>query len=206
MAKLARVFDVCWKVGKSLDQIFADPTGMKRRATARKNDTADIAQLGRCHVQATQLCSAFIRVETATHRVAHRVWLLKDFFEHVMGIITFSNVFGGKLNLADRMLGAVPRKRRDLEFVSPCRDYIEIVQVNCVAGVSDDCANVAGQEIFAVTYAKHKRASPPRADHEIRDIGMDQSNAIRADHLAKRRANGCKQARFFFRDIHGAGA
>ena len=92
---------------------------------------------------------------------------------------------------------AVPGKRRDLEFVSPRRDYIEIVQVNCVAGVSDDCAHVAGQEIFAVTHAEHKRASTPRADHEIRDIGMDQSNAIRADHLAKRRANGGKQARFF---------
>ena len=89
MAKLARVFDFCWKVGKSLDQIFADPAGVKRRAAARKNDTADVAQLGRCHVQATQLCGAFIRVETAAHRVAHRVWLLKDFFEHVMGIITF---------------------------------------------------------------------------------------------------------------------
>ncbi len=44
MAKLARVFDFCWNVGKSLDQIFADPAGMKRRATAGKNDTADIAQ------------------------------------------------------------------------------------------------------------------------------------------------------------------
>ena len=45
MAKLARVFDFGWDVGKSLDQIFADHAGMKRRATACKDDTADIAKL-----------------------------------------------------------------------------------------------------------------------------------------------------------------
>ena len=127
MTKLTGVFDFGWNAGQPLDQIFTDPSGMKRRATAHKNNTADVAKLGRRHVQAAQLCSAFVRIKTTAHRVADRVWLLKDFFEHVMGVIPFSDVLGGKFNLADRVLRAVSRERSDLELVSPCRDDIEVV-------------------------------------------------------------------------------
>ena len=84
MAKLARVFDFGRDVGESLDQIFADHAGMQRRAAAGEDDASDVAQFGRRHIQAAELCRAFFRVETAAHRVAHRVWLLKDFLEHVM--------------------------------------------------------------------------------------------------------------------------
>ena len=101
MTKLTRVFDFGWNVRKSLDQIFTDNAGVKRGATACKDDTADVAKLGRRHVQAAQLCRAFLRVETATHRVPYSVWLLKDFFEHVMRIIPFADIFGCKFNLAD---------------------------------------------------------------------------------------------------------
>src|SRR5204862_1034838 len=127
MTKLARVFDFGWNIRKSLDQIFTDNAGMKRGAAACKDDTANIAKLGRCHVQATQLCRAFLRVETAAHRVAHRVWLLKDFFEHVMGIIPFPDIFGCKFNLTDSMFAGVSRERSDLEFVASRSDYVEIV-------------------------------------------------------------------------------
>jgi hypothetical protein len=127
MAELTRVFDLGWNARKLLDQIFTDPAGMKRRATACKDDTADIAKLGRRHVQAAQLCCAFLRVETATHRVAYRVWLLKDFFEHVMGIIPFSDIFGGKFDFADWVLAAISRERSDLELVASRSDYVEIV-------------------------------------------------------------------------------
>src|SRR5207247_4835131 len=127
MAKLTRVFDLGWDVRKSLDQIFTDNAGMKRSATTCKDDTADIAKLGRRHVQAAQLCRAFLRVETATHRVAYRVWLLKDFFEHVMRIIPFSDIFGCKFNLTDSMFAGVSRERSDLEFVASRSDYVAIV-------------------------------------------------------------------------------
>src|ERR1700730_2867277 len=127
MTKLTRVFDFGWNISKSLDQIFTDNAGMKRGATTCKDDTADIAKLGRGHVQAAQLCRAFLRVETAAHRVAYCVWLLKDFFEHVMGIIPFSDIFGGKFDFTDRMLAAVSRERSDLEFVASRSDYVEIV-------------------------------------------------------------------------------
>src|ERR1044071_416847 len=127
MAKLARVFDFGWDVGKSLDQIFTDPSGMKSRATSCQDDTTDVAKLRRRHIQAAQLCGAFVRVEATAHCVSHGVRLLKNFLEHVMRIVTFPDIFGGEFDFADWMLGAVSCKRGDLELVSPRRDHIEVV-------------------------------------------------------------------------------
>src|SRR5215467_13643103 len=128
---------------------------MKRRAASGEHDTADGAKLGRRHVQTTQLRGAFLRIKTAAHRVAYGVWLLKDFFEHVMGVIPFSDIFGGKFNLADRMLGAIPRQRGNFELVSACGDYIEIVKINSITRIGDNCADVAGQKVFSISNSEH---------------------------------------------------
>ena len=192
MAKLARVFDFGRDVRQSLDQIFADSAGMQRSAATGENDASDIAQLRRRHVQAAELGGAFLSVKTAAHRVAHGVWLLKDFLEHVVGVITLLDVFGREFDFADGMLRAVSGERSDLEFVRPHRDDIEVVQVNRVASVSDNRAHIAGQKIFVVADTEHERTSTSRADHEIRHIGMNQRDAICADHLSKRRANSIK--------------
>src|SRR5207249_7181111 len=56
MTKLTGVFDFGWNAGQPLDQIFTDPSGMKRRATAHKNNTAHVAKLGRRQGQAAQRC------------------------------------------------------------------------------------------------------------------------------------------------------
>src|SRR5262249_34124349 len=127
MTELARVFDFGRNTGKSLDQIFADSPGVKRRAATGKNDATDIANLRKRHVQAAQFCGAFFGVETTAHRVAYRVWLLKDFFEHVMRIIAFSDVFRGEFDFADWMFAAVSRERSDLELVASRCDHIEVV-------------------------------------------------------------------------------
>src|SRR5438132_1517011 len=55
MPKLTGVIDFRGNVRQSLDQIFADSCGVQRSATAGKNDSADVAQLCRRHVQAAQL-------------------------------------------------------------------------------------------------------------------------------------------------------
>src|SRR5262249_10545223 len=96
-------------------------------AATGENDAPEIAQLRSRHVQAAQSCGAFLLVETATHRVAHSVRLLTDFLEHVMGIITFLDVFGGEFDFADWVLSAVSGERNDLELVRPGRDDIEVV-------------------------------------------------------------------------------
>src|SRR5438132_13319545 len=132
-------------------------------------------------------------VKTATHGIAHCVWLLTDFLEHVVGIVPLTNVFGCELDFADGMLGDVSGKRTDLELVRPRSHQIEVVQINCVPCVSDNRADVTGQKIFAVADAKHQRTSAARADHEIRHIRMNQRDAICAYDLPKRRSNSLKQ-------------
>ena len=100
---------------------------MQCRAAAGENDAPDIAQLRWRHIQAAQFRRAFLVVETAAHRVAHRVGLLKDFLEHVVGKITLLDVFRREFDFADRMFGAVSGERNDLELVRPGRHHIEVV-------------------------------------------------------------------------------
>src|SRR6185312_7656681 len=88
MAKLAGVFNFGRNAGKSLNQIFAHSSSMKSCAASGKDDTPDVAELWSSHIQAAQLCSRFVRIETTAHGIAHCVRLLKNFFEHVMRVIT----------------------------------------------------------------------------------------------------------------------
>src|SRR5882724_12589652 len=127
MAKLARVIHFGWDARHSLNQIFADSCGMQCSAASGENDSPDIAQLRRPHVQSAELCRGFFRVETPAHRVANRVRLLKDFLEHVMGIIPFADIFGCEIDFADRMLCDVTGKRTNLEFIGSDRDDIEVI-------------------------------------------------------------------------------
>ncbi|KAG0506325.1 MAG: hypothetical protein Udaeo_02990 [Candidatus Udaeobacter sp.] len=127
MAKLAGVIHFGWDASHALNQIFADPCRVQCGAASGENDSADIAQLRRRHVQAAQFCRGFFSVKTPAHRVAHRVWLLKDFLEHVMGIIPFADIFGCEIDFADRMLADVAGKRTNLEFIGSDRDDIEVI-------------------------------------------------------------------------------
>jgi hypothetical protein len=127
MAKLAGVIHFGWDASHSLNQIFADSCGVQCSAASGENDSPDIAQLRRPHVQSAQLCRGFFSVKTPAHRVANRVWLLKDFLEHVMGIIPFADIFGCEIDFADRMLGDVAGKRTNLEFIGSDRDDIEVI-------------------------------------------------------------------------------
>ena len=86
-------------------------------------------------------------------------------------------------------------ERADLEFVALDRDDIEVVQINRVAGVGDDRAHIAGEKIFVLAHAEHERAAAPRADDEIRNVAMNQRDAVGADDLLQRGAHGVDQKR-----------
>src|SRR5256885_3545314 len=163
---------------------------MESGAATSENNAPDVAQLGGRHVQAAQLRGAFFHAKTAAHRIAHRVGLLKDLLEHVMSKIAFLEILGREFDFAHSMIATFSGERSDLEFVLLQLDHIEVIQVNSVAGVSNDCAHIAGQKIFAFTNPENQRASSSRTDHKIRNIRVDEGNAICADHLLKRGANG----------------
>ena len=111
-----------------------------------------------------------------------------------MRVVAFLDVLVGELDFADFVVSAFARHRADLEPVSLHRDDIEVVQVNGVARVGDDRAHIAREEILLLAHAEDERTAAPRADDEIRDVAMDERDAVSADHLLQRRPHGRHQA------------
>src|SRR5205814_7548912 len=103
--------------------------------------------------------------------------------------ITLADIFRTKLDLADLVVTGFARDRTDFKFVARNCDDIKVVKINRVAGVSDNSANVAGEKIFLFAHSEDQRRAAPGADHEVFDIGMNQRNAVGADHLFQRRAS-----------------
>src|SRR5947207_11037870 len=113
-----------------------------------------------------------------------------------MGEISFADVFRPKLDLADLVIASLAADRADFEFIARDRNDIEIVEINGIAGVSDDRAHVAGEKILILTDAEHEGRTAPRTNHEFFDVGMNERDAVSADHLFKRSTSGVDQARF----------
>src|SRR6476619_4077904 len=111
-----------------------------------------------------------------------------------MGKITLADVFCAKLDLADLIIAGFARDRADFEFIARDRDNIEIVKINCVAGVSDNRAHVAGEKILILTDAEHQRRTAARTNHKLLDVGMNERDAVGADYLLKRSTRGVDQA------------
>src|SRR5438067_6435658 len=103
-----------------------------------------------------------------------------------MGKVPLAHVFRPKLHLADLVIAGLARDRTDFEFIARDRDDIEIVEINSVASVSDDCAYVAGEKILILTDAEDQRRTTPRTNHELFDVGMNERDAIGTNYLFKR--------------------
>src|SRR5437763_12343767 len=112
-----------------------------------------------------------------------------------MGKVPLAHVFRPKLHLADLVIAGLARDRADFEFIARDRDDIEIVKINGVASVSDDRAYVAGEKILILTDAEHEGRTAARTNHELFDVGVNERDAVRADHLLEGGASGVDQAR-----------
>ena len=73
------------------------------------------------------------------------------------------------------------------------RDNFIVVQVNRLARVGDDGRDVAGEKVLTLSDAEHQRTPPPRADDHPGHVRMNHRDAIGADHLAQRLADGLDQ-------------
>src|SRR5436305_15306424 len=102
-----------------------------------------------------------------------------------MGKIPLADVFRPKLDLADLIIAGLARDRANLEFIARDRDNIEIVKINCVAGVSDNRAHVAGKKILILTHAEHERRTATHTNHEVFDVGSNERDALRTDYFLK---------------------
>src|SRR5260370_452898 len=61
--------------------------------------------------------------------------------------------------------------------------------------MSDDRADIAGEEIFILANPENERTATTGADDKIRDIGMNNRDSVSADDLLQGRAHGVDEAR-----------
>ena len=114
-----------------------------------------------------------------------------------MWIIAFLDIFGGEFDFADLKASAVsPTSELISNLSRPDRDDIEIIQVNGVAGVGDNRADIAGQEIFFFANTEHEGAAAARSDDEIGDIRMHESDAVGPDNLLQGGPRRVNETRF----------
>ena len=81
------------------------------------------------------------------------------------------------------------------------RDNFVVVEIDCVARMGDDGADVAREEMLALSDAEHERTPTAGADKHAGNIRMYDRDAIGADDLSQRFPHGLDQRglRFFVR-------
>ena len=97
---------------------------------------------------------------------------------------------------ADLITAGIASDRADFEGVPRNGDDIKIVQVNSVASVSHDCADVTGEKILILAHAQNERRTATGSDQKIFDMSVNEGDAVGADHLFQRRAGRVHQPRF----------
>src|ERR1044071_5601103 len=107
-----------------------------------------------------------------------------------MRVIALLNVGVRELDSTELVIAALAGDRADFEFVALHRDDVEIVQIDCVPGVSDDRADVAREKILLFANAEDERAAAARTDDEVGNVAVDKRDSVGADDLAQRGANG----------------
>src|SRR5438105_12888212 len=105
-------------------------------------------------------------------------------------------VLRAELDPADLVAAGVASDRADLEGVPRNGDDIKIVQINGIARVSHDCADVTGEEILILAHAENQRRTAAGSDKEIFDISVNEGDAVGADHLFQRCAGRVHQPSF----------
>ena len=122
-----------------------------------------------------------------------------DFLEHVVRVFPLVHRRGIELDPADLKACAAARDGGNLKsFGLECDDLV-VVQVNHIAGVSHDRANITRQKMFVLAYSQDERASAPCADDDAGDIRMHDRDAIGPDNLTQSTANGLDQRAFVLR-------
>src|SRR5205807_9958077 len=105
-------------------------------------------------------------------------------------------VLRAEFDFADLITAGVASDRADLEGVPRNGDDIKIVQINGITGVSHDCANVAGEKILIFAHTENEGRTATGPQQKIFDIGVNERDAIGADHLLQGRAGRIHQPGF----------
>ena len=146
--------------------------------------------------QAPEYDFAIPDVDSPPQAAAHRLWLFKDFLEHVMGMITEFDLveahfelpqLRGHFNVVEvRRMECVPCNRRDDLFV----------QIRHAARMRHDRLRVGCHDVAAVTHTDQQGRAPTRSDKDIRLLTADDGNCVRAFDFPKGGSNRCGKIAF----------
>ena len=170
-------------VSQILEQAFAHSARVKRRAASTQHDAFDIAQFAGGHVESTKFGARFFDRQPSAHRVSKSVRLLKDFFEHIMRKRPFIDIFGAEFDLADLKGRVGAGKPDNIELPLLDGHHVIVVQIDHIARMGDDRADVTDNEILSLAYAQDQRTSPPCAQNDIRYLRVKQRQPIGPHHL-----------------------
>ena len=165
------------------------------RAAGDEDDAIHRAEFGGREVQSAQTRRAFFVADAAAEGVFDGARLLEDFLEHEMRELAALGFLGGEFDFADLRADGCRLDRGHLEIVAGQRDDFEVVEVNDAAGVRDDGADVAGEEILVASDAEQQRAAAAGADDHVGMIGVNDGDAVGADHVFEGAAHGFGQCR-----------
>ena len=179
IAELAGVLDLDGQVRQPLDQVLADHRRVPARAAGGEDDPADAAELAGGQVQPAELGRRLGAAQPAAAGVEHRLGLLADLLEHVVGVAAQLDRVGLPVDPVD------PRRDRpvlavaDLEVVGREPDDLAVLQVGHPGRVGRDRHRVAGQQVLVVAHADDQRAAEPRADDLAGMPVADDGQAVR---------------------------
>ena len=182
VAELTGKFALGRDLREGFDQVFTHHGGMEGRAAATQDDTLYGAKLGIGHVESAQFCSGLLVGQASTQGICHTFDLLVDFLEHEMGIFTHADILVGHLDCGDIVLGPIPGDRRKSEPFPGQHGDLVVVEIDHIARMSDDGADITGKKMLSIAYAKHKRAATAGTDDQTRKFGVDYRNPVSPGH------------------------
>ena len=190
VSQFTRVLDLGRNPGKFLDQVLAHEPGVPAGATGGQDDPVDPSQFSHVGIEPPEDRCRIVAIHPPPHRVADTVGLLVDLLEHVVRKIAEIDVGGLVLDGLDRN---VPRPRvavPHLETVSTESRGVVIVEIDDVAGVSDQGAGVAGQEVLLVADTDDQRTSAAGGPEMSRAITEQDTQAVCALEFIQGRSQG----------------
>ena len=164
VAELAGVLDLDGQVGEPLDQVLADQGRVPARAAGGEDDPADAAELAGRQVQAAELRRRLGPAQPAAAGVDHRLGLLADLLDHVVGVAAQLDRVGLPVDPIDPRRDRPVLEVADLEVARRQPDDLAVLQEGDPCRVGRDGHRVAGQQVLALAEPDDQRAAEPRAD------------------------------------------
>ena len=121
--------------------------------------------------------------KTPAHGVGDAADLLVDLLEHVVGVVPLAYILFRHLDLGNIVVGSIPLDRGEGESLAVKDGDLVVVQIDDIAGVTDDGTDIASQEILPLPDTKNQRTTAAGSDKDSGKICMHDGDPISTGNL-----------------------